>query len=88
MEIIFSGESIYVKPIKKATGKIGYGLYRPYGKGSPFMEYDNAEEAVFIAKFVDENGGYFGAEARRTASLAWKVHLLVPGLNRFSEVAK
>jgi hypothetical protein len=88
MDIIFSGESIYVKPIRKVTGKIGYGLYRPYGKKSPFMEYDNADEAVFIAKFVDENGGDFGAEARRTASLAWKVHLLVPRLNRFEEVVK
>jgi hypothetical protein len=70
MDTLYSGISVFVRPIRKQSGKTSYGLFRHYATGA-FMEYDNLEEAVYIAKYIERYGGDFGSNVRKAAHTSW-----------------
>ena len=71
MEMIFIGQSIIVRKISKRGGDIAYGLCRPYGNGTPILEYSSLKEANFIARYAEEHGGSLDSLIRHAAKDAW-----------------
>jgi hypothetical protein len=75
MITIFRGATVDIKVIKKVNGNIAYGLYRPYDqRKSTFAEYNNSDEAIFIAQFIEQHNGEFHAEVRLAARRYWRQH--------------
>jgi hypothetical protein len=65
-KVIWSGESIEVREIRKRNGNTAYGLGRPYSAGI-LEEFEGRDFAVLMAIDIEAHGGSYDAKSRKRA---------------------
>lgn len=66
---MYVGQHIAVRPIRNPSGKVTWGLYRPYHQDrSPFDAFESETFADRVAEIIDTKfDGSYAARARKLA---------------------
>jgi len=77
---MYVGQHIAVRPLRNPSGKVTWGLYRPYHQDrSPFDAFESEAFADRVAEIIDTKfDGSYAAPARKLAKAAARREL-APG---------